>query len=265
MNRTIALRAATLAALLLVLAGCLESKTLLTVQKDGSGTIEQTTYFKEVALGMPNEPKQTPEEKFNMIQKQSAKAAQKMGQGVTLKSVERLPARGEWQGFKTVYAFADINQLQLGPGSDAGPMKVSGRERLRFQFTKGEVAKLSVIMPPVALPQDAAPGEAQDKELNPAMEAMLGAMAEGMLVELQLRVGGKITKTNATYVNRARDSVGLMRQDLGGLFKDQAVMKKLKNLAKANDPKLLQQTLQESDVRKYLKMDLNQRIDIEFE
>ena len=117
----------------LVVSGCLKSKTVVTVEKDGSGTVEQTLYYPEVDLAAggfqfgvegggadgtefgnsANKP--TPEEELAATRAQAEQTAAQMGEGVTVQSVEALPANNGQKGVRIVYAFNDINQVHIDP------------------------------------------------------------------------------------------------------------------------------------------------------
>jgi hypothetical protein len=120
----------------LIVGGCLESKTVVTVEKDGSGTVEQTVYYPEMNLGGAGfqfgadgenstgfefgnaAKKPTAEEELAATRAKAEKAAASMGDGVTLQSVDALPPRDGRKGVRIVYAFKDINKLRLNPMPD---------------------------------------------------------------------------------------------------------------------------------------------------
>ena len=117
----------------LTAGGCIELKTIVTVEKDGSGTVEQTVYYTEMdagAFGMTFDvegaeangfdfgdavKKPSEEEKLATTRAQAEKIAASMGEGVTLQTVEPLPPRNGRKGVRIVYAFKDINKLRVDP------------------------------------------------------------------------------------------------------------------------------------------------------
>ena len=113
----------------LFVSGCLELETVVVVDKDGSGTVEQTVYYPEMDLGGMSfgvegeeaasfgieEAEPTAEEKLAATRAQAEKAAAGMGEGVSLQSVEALPPKNGRTGVRIVYAFEDINKLRLDP------------------------------------------------------------------------------------------------------------------------------------------------------
>lgn len=270
MNHKLPLGFAGLAGLLFSAVGCMDSRTVLLLEKDGSGVIEQTLYTKQadMPMGGPAKPaKLTPEQEMQVVQQQSAAAAKQMGEGVSLKSVDRLEPRGQWKGVKVVYTFTDVNNLRLGPAPQAGAMTVGGDQAIRFQFTKGDSPKLTITMPPMKSPAQEAPGAPGKAEMaggEEMLNAMLPMLLDGAHIELQIKVKGRITETDASYVNPRRDTVGLMRADLDGLGKDPAAMQAFKALQKIKDPKVLQEKMQETAIRKYFKFETKPKIEIEF-
>jgi len=253
--------------LLFSAVGCMDSRTAILVEKDGSGSIEQTLYTKPASFpGMPAPPKTTPEQDLQMIKAQSAMMASKMGE-VTLKSVEPLEPRGEWKGHKVVFTFADISKVKLSMSPQPGPGKTDDKA-IRFAFTKGDSPKLTVNLPPMT--PSAPEGKPDAKPAGmPGGEEMLDAMLtpalfEGARIEFLVKVNGKITKTDASFVSMKKDAVGLIRADLDGLGKDQAAFNTFKATLKVKDPKANLEKLQDPALKKYLKFETKPQIEIEF-
>ena len=57
---------------LVLLAGCIKAKTVVTVEKDGSGTVEETVYMKGMDLPFPGMEKPSPDEEFAKTREQAA-------------------------------------------------------------------------------------------------------------------------------------------------------------------------------------------------
>ncbi len=238
------------------------------VQKDGSGSVEQTLYVKQVALpmgGSAQQPKLTPEQELQLARQQCAAMAKRMGEGVTVKSVEQLEPRGEWKGVKAVYAFADVNKLNLPVVPQAGPVKAAADAAIHFGFAKGAPSKLTVAMPPMQAPAQGGPGQADMAGGEEMINAMLPMLLEGSRIVLKIQVEGRITETDATYVNARRDAVGLIRVNLDGVAKDPVAMEAVKSFQKIKDPLLLQKRLLEADIGKYFNFETKPKIQIEFQ
>lgn len=267
MRKTI-VSVAGLAGLLFSAVGCMDLRTAILLEKDGSGAIEQTLYVKPPPAmpGMTAPQETTPEEDLQRAKAKSAEAASKMGE-VLLKSVEPLAPRGAWKGFKTVYTFTDISKVRLSTAPHARPGTQGEDKSIRFAFTKEPSSKLTVTMPPLdpsasEAGPNAKPGGMGDP--GPMFEAMLPSLLEGARIEFLIKVNGQITKTDAAFVSMKRDAVGLIRADLDGLSKDPAAMDAVKPMLKIKDPKAIQEKLQDPALKRYLKFETKPKIEIEF-
>lgn len=228
-------------ALLLVVAsatlvGCINSATLITVKPDGSGTVEQTTLvniggMKAMMPGMTQ-----PGQAGNPVNEADLKrAAERMGKGVRLVSAE--PAKsGTFEGVKAVFAFDDINQVQVSQdpsmsGSTTGaflsePPPVENP--VKFSLTRGSGTSVLTVQF-----QDKAAGNTAKPDMpqggpdmtDPTVLNMVKTMFEGFKIGIDLQVVGSIVKTNAEYVNGSR--LTLLEMDLGQLFQDQEKLKAL--------------------------------------
>jgi hypothetical protein len=283
---------------LVLLAGCIESKTVVTVGKDGSGTVEQTVYFKGMPLPMAGQKTPSSQEMLDAMRAQAAQTAQSMGEGVEVQSVEQLAPRDGWKGMRIVYAFSDIGKLRVGPvpeinpgqlqmggqgrsmegfrpggaGPGAGPApgampaSLGGKEQLRFDFTPEPTPKLTLIMPPMTPPAGAGtPPAGQDPQAQAMAKAMMAQFLDGMLMEFRVKVDGQITSTNAKYVSRDRQVVGLLRADFGALVKDSAALDKMLAMGQAATPEEVEKQFQDPDVAGYIKVETQEQVEIAFE
>src|SRR5438876_15980 len=100
-----------LLALPIALGGCFrlfdfgpdfQSKTVLTIRTDGSGTLVHTAYY---------DKNYSEKEFLHTVCTQSAK---EVGEGVTLKYAVVLNDKPGWNGAKAVYEFKDIWKLSVG-------------------------------------------------------------------------------------------------------------------------------------------------------
>lgn len=276
---------------LVLLAGCIKAKTVVTVEKDGSGTVEETVYMKGMDLPFPGMEKPSPDEEFAKTREQAAQNAKKMGEGVTVESVERVAPRDGWKGVRTVYAFQDVNKLAVAPmpdasfggvqvggqgpgmggpppaGADAAPQQEDDEEEpVRFEFTAEPTPKLTILTPPMTPPAEGGPPEGGDNPQEQAMAKMMMAQfLDGMLVELQVKVAGKITETNAKYVSPSREIVGLLRMDFGALVKNPAAFGKMMAMEEDATREELEKQLQDPLLGKHFKMETKERVEITFE
>jgi hypothetical protein len=219
-------------------AGCLQADTLVKVNADGTGTIEQTMLISEQAMGMMGAMGQmggeagakapTPDQIFN--EANLKEAAAKLGPGVRFVSSQPVSASG-MKGIKAVYAFDDVSKLQVsgspslpGMGSDS-----ARREALKFQLTKQTGgAALRISMPQPEPGQEApAPGAAAGtpSEMPPEMMGMMQNMLKGMKLSVVVQVNGKILKTDAAH--HTDNQVTLVEVDMDTVMKDPAAMQAL--------------------------------------
>ena len=102
-----------LGALVLALfaSSCIEQDNVIRVNKDGSGTITQTMLLSAEVLAMAAQGGGDPT--ADMADKEKAASlAAKMGEGVTVESVEPYEKDGR-KGAKMVFAFKDINTVKF--------------------------------------------------------------------------------------------------------------------------------------------------------
>ena len=229
--------------------GCLDSKTEVTVNSDGSGSIEQVIYMKAQGL---NAKEKTPDE----MKADCEKSAKALGEGVTVKSITPLEPKGQWKGFKIVYAFADITKVKIGVIPPMGDLKTSPEDQYQFEFQAGAQPKLTIVRPPFKM------GDDKEDEKEPPAE-MLAAF-EGMKIAFGVRVNGTITNTNADAANVDKNAVALLRQDIGGIVRDKEAMKAAKAMGKVKDPKDIRAALKNPLVAKYIQLEPEERVTIEF-
>jgi hypothetical protein len=227
----------------LSLTACLDSKTLVKLKPDGSGTVEQTTLVNMAALkgvmgaqgGGPTGP---------MMNKEDLeRAAAQMGEGVRLLSSEPVKGDAGWEGVKAIFAFDDINKVQVsegpsmsgGTGSRTRSAEPTNDDPVRFKLTRsGGTSSLSINF--VDRPGAGAkttetapnpkPSEMPDLT-NPMVMNMIKTMFNGFKVNIGLEVLGSIVKTNAEYVSGPR--ITLLDMDVAALLADEAKLKALQS------------------------------------
>jgi hypothetical protein len=303
----------TVALVLLIAAiaasGCFEAKTLVTVQKDGSGTLDQIVYYTEIdpaALGLTfgaegseggefdfgEVKKPTEQEQLAAARDQAEKTAEKMGEGVRVTAVKALPPKNARKGIRISYAFDDINQLRLEPvpevnmgggfqlgsaetalgdlpangqfGEAAAPAGEGEGDKIRFEFTAAPKPTLTIFAPPVTPPSGAQPVP-DDPQAKQMAVMMMRQMFDGMFMEFRIKFAGRVTDTDAKYVNRKANVVGLYRMDFGSLVKEQAALDKLLSMDPAADAETVKQQLDDPLLARFLKLETNQRVSVSFE
>jgi hypothetical protein len=219
------------------LTGCINSTTLVKVNADGSGTVEQTTLMNMAAIKgmMPGAEKQMGGAVVNRADLE--RTAARMGKGVRLVSADPAKGANGWEGSKAVFAFDDINQIQVsqGPnmsGSTNGRMssEPTSDDPVKFSLTRaGGTSTLTIafIDKPatgVTMQTGDKPGDMPDLT-NPMLMGMIKSMFAGFKINIDLEVAGTIVKTNAEYVNGSR--LTLLEMDMDSLLADEAKLKAL--------------------------------------
>jgi hypothetical protein len=220
----------------LALMGCLETVTLVHVNKDGSGTIEQSVVisnsFKELMLGFGGS-----EEDFDLLDKEELESkAASFGSGVRFVSAEALETESG-SGYKAVYAFDDITAVRVNqnPGDNL-PTPDSGQEGeepegefLSFAFRPGRPGKtawLTVRRPELELEDSQEEGEPEASAgSSEEIPDMLKDLYRDMRIEIALEVEGDIVETNATYAEGSR--VTYMALDFGKLLESEETFTRL--------------------------------------
>ena len=132
------LRALFVVAATLGLSACLEMKSVVTVNKDGTGTIEETALvgaqLKAMMGSLGAQPGQegqpNPAAGLKDMVPDKAKAqerAKELGEGVTLKSHEEVTMPDGKSGVKVTYAVADIRKVKYTPFNAKGKDGASGK------------------------------------------------------------------------------------------------------------------------------------------
>src|SRR5712692_6901981 len=110
------LRSGLVLAASLTLGGCFQSTTLVKINGDGSGTIEQTTLFTAAALVQMRQLASFgggPSRRFDPLSEEQARtAAATLGPGVTYVSSAPIKTDGA-EGRAAVYAFDDVSKLHV--------------------------------------------------------------------------------------------------------------------------------------------------------
>lgn len=210
------------------LSGCLEMESVISLKKDGSGTItEKVSIGAQMAgmmkMGGGGEGEEDPFADFG--EDAGKEKAKTYGEGVEFVSSNKEEKDGGLV-FTTVYKFADINTVTYEPGQMMNDGEEEGEEAAEepvkmFSYKDGV---LTIEVPDPA-GEDFAMG---DDEMGEEEMAMMAPMMAGMKISAKLVVEGGIAETNATY--HEGDSITLMAMNFDELLKNEGglgVMKKL--------------------------------------
>jgi hypothetical protein len=222
-------------ALAVTLTGCINSTTLIKVKPDGSGTVEQTTLVNLAALKGMLPPGASQTAGPGMVSEAELKrTAEKMGKGVRL--VSSTPVNeGGFEGVKAIFAFDDINQVQVnqdaafGGGSNPDRPAAPDDDPVRFKLTRNGAASVLTITiqdkPGAGASKDGAQQTDMPDMTDPMMMGMLKTMFQGFKVVIGLDVMGSIVKTNAEHVSGSH--VTLLEMDMAAQLEDEAKFKTL--------------------------------------
>jgi hypothetical protein len=230
--------------MIIFLTGCLQVETTITVNRDGSGTVERIFLMQKEILGMLASMSSMGEEDggedFELLDRDELNGeAATMGAGVKLVSAEPYET-DTFSGYKAVFSFPDINDLRVNqnPGESvpdgAAAEGDSPQEYVTFSLSKGASSTLKIKLP----------SEMQGDQEGSGTESDMGATAEPaaedlemmkqiygtMKMSMHVQVNGTIRKTNATY--REGSTITLMEMDFGKVVENE---EKLKLLATNSD------------------------------
>ncbi len=222
------------AALALLTTSCLQQHTTLSLNKDGSGTItESTTIGADMLAMMGAAGGEGQDPLAQMVEQAKAKSAQtaaKMGEGVSVKEIKPINQGGK-KGWITVYEFKDINKVKYafgqGMGDDEGGKQ---KENIDISYKDG-VLTINNKFEPGDKPKN-------DEAIDENGLAMAQQMMGDMHISLSLEFPGGIAETNAKHVDG--NKVTLMDMPFGKLIADQAKFKAFmkadpQSMAEANE------------------------------
>ncbi|HUX49476.1 MAG TPA: hypothetical protein VMW73_01700 [Spirochaetia bacterium] len=229
----------------LLLGSCLQVKTVVNVNKDGSGTVEQTFLMKSELIAMMaglnstgDANSQDSSQGFQLFDEKQLRAnAADIGQGVTM--VKAAPLENDWgKGYDVVYAFKDINRIHVnqnpGQGLPSQMAQVPGETKatqepdfIRFSFQRGEPDSLTVNLP--APPRNESSPDATGKGSSMSDEdvSMFTQLYGDMSIGVDLVFDGTIVRTNAAFHDAHR--VTLMDFQFNALLKNPDFQKELKD------------------------------------
>ncbi len=261
---------------MLFLSGCLQVDTKVNVNKDGSGTIEETVVMKNAVIQMFKEFAvmfdSTKNEEFQMFKEDELKSkAANYGEDVKYVSGEKYLIEG-YEGYKVVYSFNDINKIKLNPspddkmpfGEDVGD-EVNEEKAvdnyLKFNFTKGNPAILVIdfLKPQAEADSVIEETEAiQDSAFSEDMTNKLIEMFDGMKMALHFNFEDPIDETDASFVEG--NKVTVMQVDFSEILKHKDVLEKLQK----SKPETMEQFKEAVGDLPGIKIEFKEQITIKF-
>lgn len=256
-----------------IAAGCLETNTVVKVNKDGSGTVEETLLFSSEVVQMIKQfadstPDSGSAEKFSLFDKKQIKEmAVKMGEGVKFVSAKPLKTGGR-EGYLAVYSFKDIRKIKISQSpekslqlNEADSVDDEDGEIVTFDFQKGSVPMLTIKLPE----QDFSKGEGKSKDSVDHQQNDFSDLQKAkqflkdMRISITMEFAGSIDETDATYVDG--NKVTLFDVNFGELLKHED---KLTALQKINP-----QSFEEAkDILKDIpgiKIEMNRNVIVKFQ
>ena len=260
-----------------LLVGCLQVDTKVNVNKNGSGTIEETVVMKNAVIqmfkGFAVMFDSTKTEEFQMFKEDELKSkAADYGEGVEYVSGEKYSIEG-YEGYKVVYAFKDINKIKLSPnpdnkmpfGEEVMSAKVNDEKSvddyLKFNFAKGNPSTLIIDFPKPEAEVDSVVEDTeaiQDSAFNDDMTNKLTEMFDGLKMNLTINFNDDIDETDASFVDG--NNVTLMQIDFSEILKHKDVMEKLQK----SKPKTMEQFNEAVGDMKGIKVEFKDKITVKF-
>ena len=257
---------------MLLLSGCLQVNTTVNLNKDGSGTIEEIVMMKIDVINMMKEFvmafDSTKGEEFNMFNEDEliTKAAD-YGEGVKYLTGEKITIKN-YEGFKAVYSFTDINKVRLNPSPEDKmpfgdePLEEKVKDYLKFDFKKGDPSTLVINFPKPKMDEKSKKeDETEEMEDSLATNAQMDKLIEmfdGMKMAMSFNINGDIEQTDASFVDGSK--VTLMEIDFTEIIKHKDV---LENLQKSK-PETMEQFKEAIGDLAGIKVEFKEQVIIKF-
>ncbi len=213
------IRVAGFVVLLFSLAGCLEVSTIVSVKPDGTGTIAERMLMSKASLSqMSSLTEGSKKGQAGQMPDKAVleKKSREIGEGVHFVSVHPVVTKTH-EGYEALYAFRDINLLQLNPNPDTGISADSAsgeqapkkkKQYVRFILKQGTPSRLVIVMDQekeAGLSNSpAAPTPRQNPEQLKMATGIMKQFLKGMRVFMAVDINGSILRTNATHRKEKR-------------------------------------------------------------
>ncbi len=206
----------------LIAAGCIESRMVVHLKPDGSGTIVSEEFLSPQVTAMMTQFGQAvagtgttaaANDPLAVFKDQIERKTKELGGAARLQKQEAVTNSSGWAGFRLTYAFDDIRQVSLpvgGSGPEQDSEEQQPTENFRIEFERGRPTVLRLLPPAPTAKPSAPPPAAQPPENNAQMAAMMAPMMAGMRMSMELRVEGNIVGAEGAEINPDRRSVTLL-------------------------------------------------------
>lgn len=232
---------------LILLNGCIEVRTLVSVNPDGSGEFEETVLLSKEITDLLSQfsSDSTGNNSFKLFNEEELiDKAKNYGEDVKYISGEMISERNK-EGYKAVYSFKNLNDLKINenPGSripdESGAME-EVPENIVFKFVKGNPSEIKIFMPDKYSKNeennevektDSAHGEDSLGNTGSELEKMKFFLKD-MLISVDLKINGSIKETNASYVENSK--ITLLKIDFNEVLNDSLSLQKIENTQPEN-------------------------------
>jgi hypothetical protein len=260
------------------LSGCFQVDQVITLAPDGSGTVEETFMISRkitesmsaLAGGMSEQPgadgndRLLPKEQSFFKDDEIKKRAENYGADVRFVRMERI-ATTQFEGYKAVYSFSNINMLRLDQRNSGMPGQMvqereSTSKETEFVFTPGKTARLVVKQQKTNISPggDTLEPAPSAKESNAEELAMVRQMFDGLRISTTLVIKGKVIDSNATHRNGS--TITLVDVDFGKILDKPELLVKM-IAVKPNDQAAAMEIIKNLPG---MKIDMNDELRVSF-
>jgi hypothetical protein len=268
-------RVAGLMVLLLTMAGCLEVSTIVSVKPDGTGTVAERLLVSKASLSSMHslkdgdkngQPGQVPDPA------ELEKKSRELGEGVRFISIHPVETKTH-EGYEALFAFRDINLLQVNRNPDSGTSADSAsggiapkkkKQYVRFILKEGSPAKLLIKMDEENEASLSTSSSAAKSQQNPEQLKMVANIMKeflkGMRVFVAVDIDGSILSTNATH--RRGQRITLMDVDFDKLIANPEQFALFSSLGPEPSSAEMQKIMKKIPG---IKIETNKEIDVSFQ
>jgi hypothetical protein len=223
-------------------AGCFQMTTVVTVNGDGSGTIDHTLLVTKAALAQLRNFSALGggrAQSLDLTSEDQARAmADTLGPGVAYLSSEPVDTPlGE--GRHAVYAFRDISQVRISqqPSADGLPVRMNARSgdiTCSLTHEPNGHAVLHINLPDVSVPANFASGANGNPGLAQQL-ALIRSLLAGARVSIGVEPDGQIVKSSSPFVEGGR--VTLLDANLDQILSNETLLTRLQESKTPEDVK----------------------------
>ena len=192
-----------LLAVAFVLASCIEIKSTVVVNKDGTATIEESILLSAELATMMQGAQASQLKGLVMNKEMAEERAKKLGEGVTVKSHEEVKTPDGKSGVKVVFAVADLARLKyvpFEPEQDDKPASLSAP--MTFALTGSTLTITNPDADKKKGGEAAAPKKSADEiAMMKSQMTMMKPMLAGMHLAVEVKGASGIASSDATHLS----------------------------------------------------------------